>query len=112
MKRKTPTLVTTAILTVITVFMWIALSVYQAFIKVPPVNIPPEVLAPVSPVLDKDILASLSQKTYFNEGEVPAVFKSSGETPQGFGAIPTGSASLTVTPIPTQPATGSGQISP
>jgi len=112
MKRKTPTLVTTAILTVITIFMWIAFSVYQAFTKEPLVNIPPEILAPVSPTLDKEILASLSQKTYYNEGEVPDVFKSTGEVPQGFSAIPIPSASLPTTPSPTQSATDSGQISP
>lgn len=111
MKKKTPPIVSTAILTVITVFMWIAFSVYRVFTSTPPVNIPPEILEPISPTLDSETLASLASKTYFEEGTVPPTFVSTGpEANQNFSLSPT--PELSATPEPTTSATGSGELTP
>ena len=113
MKRKTPTIVSIAILTVITIFMWIAFSVYRVLTTEPPINIPPEILAPISPTLDKDVLASLPSKSYFEDGSVSPTFVFQGQVAnQSFSLSPTPITTLTLTPSPTSVATGSGQITP
>jgi len=68
-KAKTPGLVTTAIITTITIFTWIVFSVYRAFSSVPPVNVPPEIIAPLSPELNREALAKLEGRLYFEEGQ-------------------------------------------
>lgn len=65
---KTPSLVTITIMTTITVFIWIGYSVYKVLISPPDIDIPQEVLEPLSPALDVETLAEISEKVYFEEG--------------------------------------------
>jgi hypothetical protein len=83
--------------------MWIAFSVYRILTSQPPVNVPPEILEPISPTLDREILATLSQRDFFAEGEVSETFVNQG---------PQASPTLTITPSITPEATGSGQLTP
>jgi|SRR3989304_199548 len=111
MKRKTPALVNTAILTLITIFMWIAFSVYRILASQPPINVPPEILEPISPALDRQVLAAVSERTFFEEGQVSNTFIYQG--PQISQQLSAPSApTLTITPSITPEATGSGQLTP
>ncbi|OGM15867.1 hypothetical protein A2V56_05330 [Candidatus Woesebacteria bacterium RBG_19FT_COMBO_42_9] len=114
MKKKTPALVSTAILTVITIFMWIAFSVYRALITQPSVNVPPEILEPISPDLDRETLASLAARTYFGETDVPETFVNQG--PQITQELSQENPTLTPpaggSPSVTPEATGSGELTP
>lgn len=67
---KAPRLVTVAILTTITVVFWVFLSVYRVLTTKPEPNVPPEILAPINPNLDKQTLETLSDRVFFEEGEV------------------------------------------
>jgi hypothetical protein len=70
-KQKTPSLVTIAVLTVITVVFWIAFGVVKIFtVKKESVLIPTEVLAPVEPVLNKDAVDNLHQRIYFDKDQI------------------------------------------
>lgn len=72
-KAKTPGIVTTAIITTITLFTWIIFSVYRALTTTPPVNVPPEILVPLSPELDTQALAHLAERLYFEEGQTQPI---------------------------------------
>lgn len=110
MKRKTPALVSTAILTVITIFMWIAFSIYRILSAQPPINVAPEILAPISPTLDSEVLATLVERTYFGEADVPETFVNQG--PQITQELPQENPTLTISPSVTPEATGSGELTP
>lgn len=106
-KAKIPGIVTTAIITTITIFTWIVFSVYRAFTTTPPVSVPPEVLVPLSPELDDQSLARLSERLYFEEGQTQAVLipeeltQEPTPTPSPIPLeSPTPEATLSATPIP------------
>jgi hypothetical protein len=79
-KRRAPRLVTVAILTTLTVIFWIIYSLYDVLTSTPPVNVPPEILAPINPTLDKDALDSIQERVYFEENEAE-IFIIPQETP-------------------------------
>jgi len=104
-KPKVPELVTTAIITTVTIFSWIAFSVYRAFITTPTVNVPPEILAPLSPELDTDTLSRVGDRLYFEEGQtVPVLIPQPTEevTPNpSVSPSPTATVSAAPTQTPT-----------
>lgn len=67
-KPKPPSIVSIAIMTTITVFVWIGYSVYKVLTTPPEINVPQEILAPLSPTLDTQTLAEISEKVYFEVG--------------------------------------------
>ena len=100
-KAKTPSLVTTAIITTITIFTWIVFGVYRALTTTPPVNVPPEILAPLSSELDSQALAGLSERLYFEEGETgPVLIPKAPEEqlPPSPSATPAASLEVSTTP--------------
>lgn len=105
-KTKTPSLVTTAIITTITVFTWIVFGIYRALTATPPVNVPPEVLDPLSPELDPEAMGLLSQRLYFEEGQTGGVLIP--QTPEeeeiSPSLTPAPSPELSVTPSATPSA--------
>lgn len=66
-KKKRPFLVNVAILSLITVAVWIVFSVIRVYKKPTPINVPPELLEPVIPTLDLETLNNLQGKYYFSE---------------------------------------------
>src|SRR3972149_11073783 len=110
MKRKMPALVSTAILTVIILFMWIAFSVYRVLTDQPPISVPPEILEPISPTLDKEALATLSQRTYFEEADVPETFVNQGPQVTQQLSVPEATPASTISPSPASEATGSAEL--
>ena len=104
-KRKTPNLVTIAILTTITVVFWGVFSIYRVFTDEPSYNVPAEILEPVSPTLDTGLIDKIESRIFFREGEV-AITQIPTATPTSTPeASPT--ATPTVTPTPTATATAS-----
>jgi hypothetical protein len=69
-KRKTPTAVTTAILTLITIFCWAGFEVYRSLTIKPIPPVPAEILNPLDPTLDTASLNSLNQRLFLNENEI------------------------------------------
>ena len=69
-KNKTPTTVTIAILTTITVFVWIFFDVYRILKKTPVIDVEPKILESISPVLDLDVLTEITQRKYFDESTI------------------------------------------
>lgn len=68
-KKQTPFLVKFAILTLITSTVWIGFDVYRAFTQRPAPSVSAEVLAPIDPHLDADLLEKLTNRVYFEEGQ-------------------------------------------
>lgn len=69
-KQKTPSLVTIGILTVITVIFWITFGVVRIFKgESQAVAIPAEILEPLNPTLDKNVVDKLYQRIYFDKGQ-------------------------------------------
>jgi len=70
MKKKIPSVVVIAVLTVITILTWIFFEVYQTLTTPPTLEIPPEVLAPITPTLDSQSLDRLQQSVFFEDSEI------------------------------------------
>jgi hypothetical protein len=71
MKNKLPNIVTIAILTVTTVLFWVFFTAYRAFTKEAPAVVPEEILAPLDPNLDKEMLGKIKNRYYIEEGQAP-----------------------------------------
>ncbi|MDP3955526.1 MAG: hypothetical protein Q8Q15_04170 [bacterium] len=79
MKTKTfsKDILTLAILTIITVFVWIGVDVYRALRKPTPPNIPAEQLLPLNPKLETRVIDDLTNRqmlereTLINQETVP-----------------------------------------
>lgn len=68
-KNQTPFLVKFAVLTLITAAVWIGFDVYRAFTEKPEPSVSAEILAPVDPKLDPDLLDKLTNRVYFEGGQ-------------------------------------------
>lgn len=69
-KPKPPRLVTVFIFTTITLIFWIFFSLYNILTKPTSLDIEPKILEPISPDLDTKSLQALTEKLYFEEGQV------------------------------------------
>lgn len=109
---KTPTAVTTAILTVITIFFWIAFEIYRSLTTKPAPPVPPEIVVPLNPTLDVATLNKLQQRMHLSDDQIgnftvsspnlaPPVVSSPSATipPATESATPTGTSSA----VPTTP---------
>lgn len=64
-KTKLPALVTIAILTLITAIFWVFFSAYRLISRTPPLSVPQEIIKPIDPNLNPDILDNLDKKIHF-----------------------------------------------
>ena len=69
-KKKTPPLLRLAIITTITVMLWIVFEVYRSFTTKPPLSVPPEILSPLNPSLDAQSLIELQRRIQLEEGQL------------------------------------------
>ena len=69
-KDKTPTTVTIAILTTITVLVWAFFDVYRILKKTPVIDVEPKILESINPTLNQDILTEISERKYFDESSM------------------------------------------
>jgi hypothetical protein len=71
MKRpKPPSIITVAIITTITIIFWIFFEVYQILTGNVDVDVPQQLLKPLDPTLNQEILSSLKGKIEFQKDEV------------------------------------------
>lgn len=69
--QKIPNIVIVLILTLITVIMWISLTIYSALTSKPPAVVPKEVSEPLTPTLDIDTLKQIGSRIFLNDSEIP-----------------------------------------
>lgn len=69
-KKKLPSLVSILILTLITVFFWVAFDVYRLFTKPSDAVVPESISLPLNPVLDQNALDKLKQSVYFEDSQI------------------------------------------
>ena len=91
-KSKLPSLVSILILTLLTVVMWISLSVYHAFTTKPPESVPDAVSKPLTPTLDQDVVKQIESSVFLQSSEIPEITVGSSASP-----------APTQSPVPTRP---------
>jgi len=64
-KTKSPSLVTLAFLTTITIFLWIFFDIYRILKKPPVIDVDPKILEPITPNLDLNTLGEIEGRKYF-----------------------------------------------
>jgi hypothetical protein len=96
-KLKTPTLVTTAILTLITVVFWIAFEVIRTVTTKPPPTVPEEIISPLNPTLDENTLNKLQQRINLSEGQTGNLVVSEATATPEVTATPEATATVTAT---------------
>ncbi len=69
-KAKIPSIVAVMILTVITISVWIVFSVVRIFTTEPTLSIPPEILNPLNPNYDKNVVDKIQERIYFDKEQV------------------------------------------
>lgn len=70
-KPKAPKLVTVAVVTTITIVLWVFFGVYRILTASSPPIVPEELLAPINPVLDQEALRNIEGRVFFEESEIP-----------------------------------------
>jgi len=104
-KQKPPRILTLAILTVVTVAVWIGFDVYRALTTKPAPPVPPEILAPIDPQLNINVLSTIVNRVYVEPKEgttqiVESLSEGVISTPVPT-PVPTASPIATSTPSPT-----------
>jgi hypothetical protein len=103
-QQKLPSLVVIIILTTITAIFWVAFSVYRVFSAKPSPDIPTDILAPLTPILDRATIEKIQGKLFFEENQI--------QTPVIVTPIATAEATPTLTPSPTATVSASPTESP
>jgi hypothetical protein len=107
MKRKTPSAVVTAILTLTTIFAWVGFEVYRSFTTKSPPQVPAEIINPLDPTLDTQTLNSLGQRVFVENSQITVSSPSPTPSPS-----PLGLESPSPTPVATASASPSASPSP
>jgi hypothetical protein len=89
---KTPTAVTTLILTLITVLFWAGFEIYRSFTIKPAPPVPVPILKPLNPTLDTKSLDSLQSRIFLDDSQI------------GTTVLVTATPNPTLTPSPTATA--------
>ncbi len=102
---KAPRPVVIAVLTLLTVVFWIVFGVIRIIVKPEDVNVPDEVIAPLDPTLNTQILDNLDQRIFLTDDEIGEIVIASAEPttiPEATSsATPEASASPSPTASPT-----------
>ena len=91
-KLKTPTAVTTAVLSLITIFFWAGFEIYRSLTVKPTPVVQAEIVNPLNPTLDTKTLEGLQQRLFLDDSQI------------GNNAAATSTPTPTLTPIPTATA--------
>jgi hypothetical protein len=100
-KSKLPIPITILLLTLITAVSWILFGVIRIFTKEPKPVVPQEILLPLTPTLDRQVLQALQQRLQLTDEEI-------GETAIVITATPTPEA----TPVATPSGTPASEATP
>lgn len=100
-KQKIPRMIPLALLTTVTVVLWVFLDIYRYFRKAPPVVVPEEIITPLDPSLDMNILSNIKSRIKIDENSMPQITVAPTPKPIVPTPIPVASPLGTETPIPT-----------
>ena len=70
-KDKLPSIVSILILTLMTVILWITLSIYHAFTTKPAASVPTEISRTLNPTLDQDTVKQIESGVYLDSSKIP-----------------------------------------
>lgn len=73
----------------LTLLTWVAVEAYQRFTKIDFGNIPPEVLAPLQPKLDKKVLDLIETRKTYSDEEISHFAPSTSAKPAATTPAPT-----------------------
>jgi hypothetical protein len=93
-------------MTTITIIFWVFFGVYSVLVTKPPLNVPAEILDPVSATLDSQTLGRIEQRVFFEEVEIESLVVQTTPTP-----LPTPTAETTTEEAESQ-ATESATATP
>ena len=101
MNKKIPNSLTVLVLTVFTILVWISLEVYRSFTDPVDIEVPDEILEPISPNLDINALAEIENSLFLSDQELEELRQLNPliATPSAT-IIPTIIEEVTPTPIP------------
>lgn len=86
-------LTTLAILTMLTLLTWVSVEAYQRFTKKDFGNIPPEILTPLQPNLDKKVLDLIETRKTYSDEEISHFVPSTTAKPAVSSPVPTPASS-------------------
>jgi len=111
MKNKnTPNLVSILILSLITIIFWIMFGVIRIISSPKEPQVPSEILLPLSPTLNADVLNSIGGKIFYNDDEIGVTtIEIVSPTPEP-SPTPSPSPSPTASPEATQESTESATL--
>lgn len=69
MKRKKSKITVFAVFTTVAILVWIFTEAYSRLNKRELVSIPPQVIAPITPSLDTEVLGNMEKRLWFSESE-------------------------------------------
>lgn len=69
--KKLPSQVVVLILSVITIVSWAFFDILRAFVQKPAPTVEAEVIAPLTPSLDKKVLEEVGTRIYLEESQIP-----------------------------------------
>lgn len=72
-KKKSSSLITISIITVITLFIWIGVEGFQRFTKKDLKTVPAEILNPLTPTLDKAVFETIKSKKMLSPQEAASL---------------------------------------
>ena len=72
-KDKGSNLLIFAIITTITIFVWIFVEVYKTLNKRSFESVPESVLSPITPTLDTDLLTNIGNKKYYSDSVITSI---------------------------------------
>ena len=78
---KLPSLVIIAILTTLTIVFWVFFSVFRVFSVKPTPSIAPEIMAPLDPTLNTQVIDQMESRTYYTSDQIvlPAIVPDTSE---------------------------------
>jgi hypothetical protein len=68
---KIPSVISILVLTLITVIMWISLTVYRALATKPEASVPENISAPLTPTLDQDTINKIDSSLFLDDSQIP-----------------------------------------
>ena len=100
-KNKLPSVITILILTLITIVVWISLSIYLALSKKLAPSVPEEISKPLTPTLDMDSLGKIQSRLFLDDIQIPEVILTQPITPTPEPVVePTPEPEITPAPEP------------
>lgn len=110
---RAPKPVVVAALTLLTVVAWIIFGVIRIIVKPEDVNVPNEILAPLDPSLNTQILTNLENRIFLSDEEIgEIIITPQPESTQTQTPVPESTESGELSPSPTQSPSSSPTQSP